>query len=100
MQTHTNLAREDSIQNVLPSPEFVQRSDDRFSLNSRGRHNNNGGGGGGNSTLGITRQRERKLVTFPSIQRFTSSELLRTSRIGQRFGSTVDFITKSGKQLT
>ena len=58
MQTHTNLAREDSIQNVLPSPEFVQRSDDRFSLNSRGRHNNNGGGGGGkkhfrdNSTAG------------------------------------------------
>ena len=37
---------------------------------------------------------------FSGTRRSSTSELLRTSRIRQRFCSTVDFINRSGQQLT
>ena len=73
---------------------------DRFSrtieLNSRGRHNNNGGKIAPKRQLGSGNGNSSR---FPGTRRSTTSELSRTSRIRQRFGSTVDFIIVSRGQV-
>ena len=65
--------------------QAVYKCDDRFSLAVTGRNH--------------SACENENSSRFPGTRRFASSELVRTSRKRQRFGSAVDFYSRSGQQV-